>query len=252
MTAPLRTVHIMSIYKSGGVPVPVPTRMAFATPDMKAALAQIGEQVAHRNGRFVLSDLYRSYDMQLQAHLDYKSGKKRAFSPPPGGSMHEAGRAFDVDVEALRMPLAEFWDLCRPFGVVPIIAQPDKGASECWHFECRGSHQRVHDYYKERLGKNFRSPAAAMAASAIICTGVNVDAFSNDSTAAQIQSAVIRLGGIIGNLDGEVGPKSRAALEQLGVGALEPREQLRQLHLQLQEKYPAEYFDSVPSTVLDA
>jgi len=37
----------------------------------------------------MLSDLLRSYDMQLQAHLDYTSGKKSAFSPAPGGSMHE-------------------------------------------------------------------------------------------------------------------------------------------------------------------
>lgn len=251
MTAPLRTVHIMSIYKVGGVPVPLPTRMARATPDMKAALMHIGEQVAQRGGRFVLSDLYRSYDMQLQAHLDYKSGKKKAFSPAPGGSMHEAGRAFDVDLEALRMPLAEFWEICRPHGVVPIIPQPTSGASESWHFECRGSHQRVYDYYKERLGKNFRSPAAAMAASAIVCTGVRVDAFGDDGTGAQIQSALIRLGAIIGNLDGDVGPKTRAALEQLGVAALQPREQLQELHLQLQEKYPSEYFDVVPATMLD-
>lgn len=251
MTAPLRPVHIMSIYKVGGVPVPLPTRMAHATPDMKAALAHIGEQVAQAGGRFVLSDLYRSYDMQLQAHLDYKSKKKQAFSPAPGGSMHEAGRAFDVDLDALRMPLGAFWALCRPLGVVPIIPQPEKGASESWHFECRGSHQRVYDYYKEKLGKNFHSPAAAMAASAIVSTGVRVDAFGDDGTGAQIQSALIRLGKIIGNLDGDVGPKTRAALEEVGVGGLAPREQLRLLHEHLQEKHPAEYFDAVPAAMLD-
>lgn len=251
MNAPLVPVQVLSIYKVAGQQVLLPKRMALATPDMKAAIARIGEEVAGRGGRFVLSDLYRSYDMQLQAHLDYKAGKKSAFSPAPGGSMHEAGRAFDVDLGALGMPLADFWDLCRPLGVVPIIAQPVSGASESWHFECRGSHQKVYDYYREKLGRNFRSPAAAMAASAIVATGVRVDAFGDKLAGAQIQSALIRLGAILGNLDGDVGPRTRAALEQFGVTASDPAAQLRQLHELLQEKYPEEYFDSVPADGLD-
>lgn len=251
MNAPLVPVQVLSIYKVAGQQVPLPRRMALATPDMKAAIARIGEEVAGRGGRFVLSDLYRSYDMQLQAHLDYKSGKKSAFSPAPGGSMHEAGRAFDVDLGALGMPLAAFWDICRPLGVVPIIAQPVSGASESWHFECRGSHQKVYDYYREKLGRNFRSPAAAMAASAIVATGVRVDAFGNKLPGAQIQSALIRLGAVLGNLDGDVGPKTRAALEQFGVTGSDPAAQLRQLHELLQEKHPDEYFDTVPAAAMD-
>lgn len=251
MNAPLVPVQVLSIYKVAGQQVLLPKRMAIATPDMKAAIARIGEEVADRGGRFVLSDLYRSYDMQLQAHLDYKTGKKSAFSPAPGGSMHEAGRAFDVDLDALGVPLAAFWDLCRPLGVVPIIAQPVSGASESWHFECRGSHQKVYDYYREKLGRNFRSPAAAMAASAIVATGVRVDAFGDKLAGAQIQSALIRLGAILGNLDGDVGPRTRAALEQFNVSATDPAAQLRQLHEMLQEKYPDEHFDTVPTALMD-
>jgi hypothetical protein len=41
--------------------------------------------------------------MQLQSHLDWKTGKKSAFSPPPGGSLHEAGRALDLDLDSLGM-----------------------------------------------------------------------------------------------------------------------------------------------------
>lgn len=251
MNAPLVPVQVLSIYKVAGQQVPLPRRMAVATPDMKAAIARIAEEVGRRGGRFVLSDLYRSYDMQLQAHLDYKSGKKSAFSPAPGGSMHEAGRAFDVDLGALGLPLAAFWELCRPLGVVPIIDAPVPGASESWHFECRGSHQKVYDYYREKLGRNFRSPAAAMAASAIVATGVRVDAFGDKLPGAQVQSALIRLGAILGNLDGDIGPKTRAALDQFGVHEAEPAAQLRRLHELLQEKYPEEYFDSVPADVLD-
>jgi hypothetical protein len=44
-----------------------------------------------------LSDLFRSREMQQQAYLEYKEGRKRAFVAPPGGSMHGAGRAIDIN-----------------------------------------------------------------------------------------------------------------------------------------------------------
>lgn len=94
----------------------------------------------------MLSDLLRSYDMQLQAHLDYTSGKKSAFSPAPGGSMHEGGRAFDLDLGALKIKLGQFWDIARKYGVTPIIKSPNPSASEAWHFDCRGSHERIYAY----------------------------------------------------------------------------------------------------------
>jgi hypothetical protein len=250
MTAPLLAVQIPSIYESGGQRMPLPKRMALATPDMKLALFRIGQEVRAAGGVFQLSDLYRSYDMQLQAHLDFVSQKKSAFSPAPGASMHEAGRAFDVDVAALKMPLAAFWKVAERHLVVPIIAEPKAGVSESWHFECRGSHQLVYNHYKAERGNNFAGPAAAMAASAIVATGVRVDKFGVNAVGAQIQSALIRLGKNIGNLDGGIGPRSRGALEALQLGGLEPAEQLARLDLLLQEAFPDEYFDRVPESPL--
>lgn len=61
-------------------------------PLIQSALQGISDDLRNAGGRLVLSDLFRSYDMQLQAHLDWKIGKKRAYSHPPRGSLHEAGR----------------------------------------------------------------------------------------------------------------------------------------------------------------
>src|SRR5215203_3414248 len=100
---PLVTIDVESIYKSHGQRVSLPPRMAHCTPDMKAAIQKVGEELEARGGKLFLSDLFRSYDMQLQSHLDFVNGRKSAFSPHPGGSMHEAGRALDLDLEALRI-----------------------------------------------------------------------------------------------------------------------------------------------------
>jgi len=250
MTAPIVDVDIMSVYTLHDQRVPLPRRMAHATPDMKMAIHQLAVALASRGGKFILSDLYRSYDMQFQAHLDWLTKKKKAFSPEPGSSMHEAGRAFDVDLASLRMSLAEFWALAAGFGVVPIIAQPDKSISECWHFECRGSHQLVLDYYQAGKGTNFKKPYAAMAASAIAATGVKVDMFEGRMLGAQIQSALIRLGHTIGNLDGSPGPKTHTALASLQLDALQPAQQLAALETMLQQKFSGEFFDGTPQLPL--
>lgn len=246
MTTPLLPIQVPSIYLVGGQRTLLPKRMAHATPDMKMALFELGKLVAEKGGAFVLSDLYRSYDMQLQAHMDYVSKKKTAFSPAPGGSLHEAGRAFDVDLKALKMPLADFWVLAKQCGVVPIIPEPKAGASESWHFECRGSHQIVYDYYAAGKGNNFDKPYSAMAASAINSTGVKVDRFGDKAVGASIQSALIRLGKFVGNMDGSVGPKTNMALAELQLGGLPAEEQLARSDFLLQAAFPVEYFDKVP------
>jgi hypothetical protein len=246
MTAPVVPVNVISIYQVSGHRSLLPKRMARCTPDMKMTIFQLSAALTAKGGEFVLSDLFRSYDMQLQAHLDYTSGKKKSFSPSPGGSLHEGGRAFDVDLGALKVTLAEFWEIAAAFGIVPINAKPDPGASEAWHFECRGSHQLVYDYYKNKEGTNFDAPYKAMAASAIAAIDVPVDKFGEKSLGACIQSALIRLGNNIGNMDGDVGPKSKVALSSLGLGDLSAAEQMAGLEVLLQKKFPEEYFDRTP------
>ena len=115
MKTPLLPINIISIYKNPlGDLLPLPSRMARCTPDTYVAVFNIAAALAQKGGRLILSDLFRSYDMQAQSHQDYISGRKTAFSPPPGGSFHEAGRAFDLDLNAI----SRFLGYCSIIGNV--------------------------------------------------------------------------------------------------------------------------------------
>ncbi|GHT11847.1 hypothetical protein FACS189426_14340 [Bacteroidia bacterium] len=216
MKTPLIGINILSIYTQSGKRVYVPERMAKCTPDTYSAIFNIKNDLESQGGKLVLSDLFRTYNMQSQAHNDYVSGKKKAYSPPPGGGFHEAGRAFDLSLGDIGIPLADFWKIAAKYGVIPIIAKPISTASEAWHFDCRGSHQLVYDYYKNGNGNNFKKPYTAAAASAILSIGVHVDYFQDQKQAA-IQSALIRLGKNIGNMDGYIGKNTQKALQELNV-----------------------------------
>ncbi len=240
MRTPLIPIQILSIYKQGENQVFLPRRMAQCTPDTYRAIMSLSRDVENQGGKLVLSDLYRSYDMQLQAHLDWKTGKKKAYSPPPGSSMHEAGRAFDLDLESLKIPLADFWNLADKYGVYPIITKPDATMSEAWHFDCRGSHGVIYDYYRKGNADNLK-PYEAMAKSAILETGVRVDTFEGREAEACIQSGLIRLGYSIGAMDGSIGKNTRGALEQAGIAYGETTAVLTAIQDLLQSKYPDEY-----------
>lgn len=241
MSAPLVPIETPSIYPPGQAKkANVPARMARCTPDMRKAILKIGQDVRAAGGVFLLSDLFRSYDMQMQAHLDFVTGKKKAYSPAPVGSMHEAGRAFDVDLGSLKLPLQKFWDIAAKVGVVPIIAAPTSGADESWHFECRGSHEKVRQYYAAGKGNNMKA-ARAMAVSAVNACGLKVDQFP-DQNALAIQSALIRLGQNIGNLDGKIGPTCRKAIDACGVNSTDNLTAVMAgLEDLLRQQFPREY-----------
>lgn len=240
MKTPLDHINIESIYFQDKKRLSLPKRMAQCTPDTKAALIEIGEEVEAKGGKFYLSDLFRSYDMQMQSHLDFASGRKKAFSPPPGGSMHEAGRAFDMDLDKMGMKLSEFWKIAAKHGFSPVIAKPTAGVSESWHFDCRGSHQLVYDYYKSGKGTNLKA-YTAMAASGILSIGVKVDFFKTNQSAAAIQAGLIRLGFELGNIDGDVGQKTRTALGKADIEWTNADDVLLKVENLLREKFPQEY-----------
>ena len=245
MFTPLVKIKFDSIYNNG----PLPSRMALCTPDTFAALFAIKKDLRAVNADLVLSDLFRSHDMQLQSHMDFVSGKKKAFSPPPGGSLHEAGRAFDMDLDKIKhITLADFWKIAASHGVLPIVNKPDTKLSESWHFSCRGSHALVREYYLAKKGDNFKSPYAAMAASAIVSVGQVVDDLGHDVFSPYIQSGLIRLGFQIGNLDGTLGPKTNAILHGLGIAdSLSVEAKADLIDRKLREKFPAEF--SAPGAV---
>ncbi len=248
MKSPLVPINILSIYKNKlGDLLPLPTRMAQCTPDTYTAIFNIAKDVAAKGGKLILSDLFRSYDMQSQSHKDYVSGKKSAFSPAPGGSFHEAGRAFDMDLSKIKISLADFWIIAAKYGMQPIIDKPVSGQSESWHFDCHGSHQLVYDYYKAGKASNLK-PYTAAAASGILSIGVHVDEFGNNQQQAALQSCLIRLGKDIGNIDGEIGQRTHMALTQLGISfdLNKVADMLLQAEHLVQLKFPAEF--AMPTT----
>jgi hypothetical protein len=224
--------------------------MALCTPDMHQAILGIDAALRPLGGALILSDLFRSYDMQLQAHLDFVKKRKKAYSPPPGGSMHEAGRAFDLDLSRIRIPLKQFWDIAATFGVFPIISVPNSRLSEAWHFDCPGSHKLIYDYYKAGLGKNM-TPYRAMAASAILALGIKVDSFGNKQKEVAIQAGLIRLGYRLGDLDGLIGSKTRTALSQAGIGFTNADSIMKEVEDRLSVKFPLEFSAPEPITMFN-
>lgn len=241
MKIPLLSIEIESIYKRGGQAVLLPQRMAQCTPDTLAAVKAIQIDLAKKGGKLVLSDMFRSYDMQFQAYMDWVSKKKKAYSPPPGGSMHEAGRAFDIDLSQIGISLGKFWDLAGNHGVTPIVTKPDKRLSEAWHFDKRGSYQMVYIYFQRHPEWRIK-PYKAMATSAIISAGVHVNNFGIKQIEANIQFGLIRLGkDKIGKVDGIIGPKTRNALAEEDISSYDLIEIELEVENRLQLKFPEEY-----------
>lgn len=233
-------IEIASIYEHHGQPVNLPERMAWCTPDMFDSLVRLDAALHAEGGRLVLSDLFRTYDMQLQAHLDWKTGKKSAYSPPPGESMHEAGRAFDLDLKQIGVGLAELWKIAASCGLTPIIATPNPSADEAWHFDCRGSHDRVYKYYAAAANPVLK-PYTAMSISAVLAIGGRVDRMAHGLDAAAVQCALIRLGFDPGPIDGFIGPATRTALAQAGVVSTNAASMREELEFWLRTTFPREY-----------
>ncbi len=117
----------------------------YMTEDAAEALYVLNERVRQASGFLHVTEAYRSWETQATAHEDWLTGKRKAYVAPPGRSFHEAGRAIDIDVNALnfagteqKFHLAKFWDISRKCGWHPIINVPSPRASECWHFEYPG------------------------------------------------------------------------------------------------------------------
>ena len=229
---PLIPINIASIYNG-----PLPHRMAQCTPDTKEAIEAVARDLAAMGYGIRLSDLFRSHDMQAQSHADFVEGRKKAFSPPPGGSLHEAGRAMDIDLSSIGVPLSQFWEIAKAHGFHPIIDAPDPHRSESWHFDCWGSHGAVYDYVKAGKAGTMLSPYAQMAESAILAIGVKLDAIPAQDVAF-LQAGLIRLGLDPGRIDGVQGNRTVKALGDAGANLGDP---LTWMSDALKTKFPGEY-----------
>jgi hypothetical protein len=113
---------------------PLPQRMARLVEPAANALALALKEINESGGTLYCSDCYRSTEDQAKAHMDYVTHRKSAYSPPAGGSMHEAARAIDIDVGNTLIGLAKTKVILRKYGWIGIA---DTG-SECWHHDWRG------------------------------------------------------------------------------------------------------------------
>ena len=198
MTTPLVHIDILSPYLDKNKErIQLPERMAKCTPDTQKAILAIRARLEAMGGKLILSDMFRSFDMQFQSNKDFESGKKKAFSPPPGGSLHESGRAIDLQLVDLKINLADFWVIAREFNLLPIIKTPDDSASEAWHFDHAGSHSLVQAYALHHSSTN---SYGEMAASAILSEGIKVLKFADRQIEANIQYSLVRLGYDLGSL----------------------------------------------------
>ena len=76
----------------------------------------------------------------------------------------------------------------------------------------------------------------AMSASGILSIGVKVDAFGKNQSDAAVQAGLIRLGFELGNIDGDIGQKTRDALEKAKISWTNTDQVLLAVENQLKER----------------
>lgn len=225
-------VRILSSYaRTGGTngprevlrPLAQLGKAGVCTADTAVALLALHEAVQAAGGDFRVTELHRDVGVQQTARAKYdrwvRAGKpkpgtsgfdastmKAAYVATPGRSMHNAGRAIDVNLAALKFPgvapdkqLDKLWELARACGWSPVIRTADERASEAWHFDCWGDLRGIH----ARLGYEQAAFAGALFVG---------HAGTGTSWASVTQALLQRAGRDIGRIDGAFGPKSHAAL----------------------------------------
>lgn len=198
-----------------------------ACPDVVDALVALAEELPWLR----VTDLWRDVVVQAAARKRYDAwvaagkparligGKlnpafdakamKDAFVALPGKSMHNGGRAVDLSTVAMQKALGAqyldaFWPVAKRHGFTPVIAKPTEGASESWHFDHKGIWQPVFDTLGYEQGVLAANCAVGMAG-------------PYQSSERRVQAHIVRLGKSIGEIDGNLGPRSRAALVELGI-----------------------------------
>ena len=126
-------IRVPGIYGKKGDPLP--QRMAKLVKPAAQALQQVYKDIVAEGGHLFISDMFRSFAEQQKAHEDWKSGRKSAFSPPACNSVHESGRAMDIDAFDTVIGHKRVREILIKHGWVNIV-QTLTG-DECWHYEFR-------------------------------------------------------------------------------------------------------------------
>ena len=83
-----------------------------------------------------LSDVLRTREQQAAARARWERGEG-PFALPPGQSLHERGRAVDVDVDALGDDYQRWVSIMARHGWHQVKGGLLRGDEEAWHFERR-------------------------------------------------------------------------------------------------------------------
>lgn len=189
------------------------------TPDTLSDLKELEKAVTQQHGELKINSIYRSWDKQQELFdLHEEKPKEYPVASAPGKSFHQAGRALDFAIKELNFKgvvkekwLEKFWDLMKPLGFTPIIAEPDMDMSEAWHVD----HLGVWTGARSSIGY-------LMTAQCAILDVGNWNPKEEISKEKQmfVQSQLHRLGHFeIGRIDGVLGKKSKAALIALGINS---------------------------------
>ncbi len=197
-------VRVPAIYGRKGDPLPL--RMAKLVRPAAEALRQVFEDVVREGGTLYISDMFRSAAQQQRAHEDWKSGRKTAFSPPSCNSVHEAGRAIDIDAFDTGIGHARMRAILNRHGWVHIV--DSLTGPECWHYEFREPRWEA---YKGEHGY----AAMARAMKEEIGNTVGLDRAERAKGDVQwLQAALNRLLGLDLEVDGLYGEGTREAVRR--------------------------------------
>lgn len=186
--------------------------MGIAAPDVADDLLRLTLKFPWQR----ISDLSRDIAVQAKRRQQYEAslakglakGQRSPYVAIPGKSMHNAKRAIDSWIDRMLANLGaeyldRYWPIAAQFGFTPVISAPKEGVSESWHFDHFGPWRIA----KDRLGYE----QAVLAAN---CAMGTAGSWQNDQR--KIQAHLHRLGQNIGEIDGNLGPRSRGAIQLLG------------------------------------
>ena len=195
-------VRVPGIYPRGE---PLPKHMAKLVQAAAEALARVYEDIVKEGGHLFISDMFRSAEMQQKAYEDYKMGRKTDYSPPACGSVHESGRAIDIDAFDTGIGHKRVREILNRHGWVNIVKTLT--GSECWHYEFR---EDKWETYKQAHG--YAAMARAMKEAIGNVAGLEEsEAIKED--VKWLQASLNKLMGVSLVVDGMYGAKTKKAVK---------------------------------------
>jgi hypothetical protein len=189
----------------------LPTRMKYVHPDVVSCLKRI---LVDGYWLLRISDMYRDPIASLMAYVEYLAGRKSGGVQRPGWSGHNYGISIDVDVEGILVSFRHA-NLVAPFG--PSMPLPSTYpelllwmAERGWSCHRRDGKRGPEDWHFNCWGEGRVLPPHGAAGAGLWIGDHHGSDFDLDETEAQ--TALQKLGLYHGDLDGDWGPLSKAAL----------------------------------------